>query len=55
MRKKLLWALALVLAALTFCAAALAAESGSCGELSWSLDDEGLLTISGSGEMPNFL
>ncbi len=30
-------------------------NSGACGEnVSWTLDDEGLLTISGTGEMGNF-
>ena len=30
-------------------------ESGSCGEnLTWTLDDHGLLSISGSGEMDNY-
>ncbi len=44
--------LALVLA--LFCAQA-AAESGSCGEnLTWTLDDFGVLTIEGSGEMTRF-
>ncbi|MCR5249301.1 MAG: leucine-rich repeat protein [Lachnospiraceae bacterium] len=35
-------------------AAAKVAE-GSCGELGWTLDDEGLLTFSGSGDMPDYL
>ena len=37
---------------------AMAAEivnEGTCGEnLTWTLDDAGVLTISGEGEMPNF-
>ncbi len=33
-----------------------AANSGTCGDnLTWTLDDEGTLTISGTGEMDNFL
>ncbi|MBR2549711.1 MAG: leucine-rich repeat protein [Clostridiales bacterium] len=28
-------------------------DSGSCGNLTWELDDEGLLTISGTGNMPD--
>ena len=33
-------------------ASATTIDSGKCGDnLSWTLDDEGLLTISGSGEM----
>ena len=33
-----------------------AEESGTCGEnLTWVLDDEGTLTISGTGEMEDFL
>ena len=32
-----------------------AAESGTCGEnLTWTLDDEGTLTISGTGDMENY-
>ena len=35
--------------------AALAAESGKCGDdLTWVLDDNGTLTISGTGEMDNY-
>lgn len=37
-----------------FCAAASAECSGTWGDLSWALDDEGLLTISGSGAMDGF-
>ncbi len=33
-----------------------AAESGTCGEnLTWTLSDDGTLTISGTGEMENYL
>ena len=32
-----------------------AAASGTCGDnLTWTLDDEGTLTVSGTGEMPDF-
>ena len=32
-----------------------AETSGSCGDnLAWTLDDEGTLTISGTGEMENY-
>lgn len=32
-----------------------AASSGTCGDnLTWTLDDNGLLTISGAGEMTDF-
>ena len=32
-----------------------AASSGTCGEnLTWKLDDEGTLTISGTGDMTNY-
>ncbi len=38
-----------------FSTAATAAQSGSCGEdLTWELNDNGLLTISGKGEMEDF-
>ncbi|MBQ6393520.1 MAG: hypothetical protein IJH60_08410, partial [Eubacterium sp.] len=31
------------------------ADSGTCGDnLTWTLDDDGTLTISGSGEMKSF-
>ena len=34
---------------------ALAAESGTCGKnLTWTLDDTGLLTISGTGDMDDY-
>ena len=37
-----------------FSLTASAAESGTCGEnLTWTLDDEGTLTISGTGAMDN--
>ena len=30
--------------------------SGSCGKnITWALDDDGVLTLAGHGDMPNFL
>lgn len=41
-----------MLALMYLCYVVCAAESGTCGpNLSWTLDDAGLLTISGTGEM----
>ena len=52
-RKK--WLLIFILAALLLCCpAAFAAESGRCGDLMWTLNDEGLLIISGNGAMSDF-
>lgn len=53
------FALLLVMSMLFFCcadaAAATATASGSCGEnVTWVLDDEGTLTINGSGEMTDY-
>ena len=53
---RLVVALALVLA-IGLCAACALADtiSGTCGEnLNWTLDDEGTLTISGSGAMASY-
>ena len=53
--KKLLLCCALLALLLGLCcASALAEESGTCGTLSWTLSDDGILTISGTGEMENF-
>ncbi len=50
--KRFLWVLlGLTLTLALYCSAASAASSGTWGDLSWELDDEGLLTISGSGNM----
>ena len=52
MRK--LWIM-LALAALG-CGAALAEQSGTCGEgLSWELSDDGVLNITGNGAMKDYL
>ena len=38
-----------------WCTLALAISNGTCGEnLSWTLDDEGILVISGTGKMENY-
>ncbi len=53
--KKLLLCCALLALLLGLCcASALAEESGTCGTLSWTLSDDGILTISGTGEMESF-
>ena len=31
-----------------------AASSGTAGDLTWTLDDSGILTISGTGKMPDY-
>lgn len=58
MKKLMLFLLTICLAASVFAVTALAAEpiaSGTCGEnLTWTLDDTGTLTISGTGEMADF-
>ena len=61
MKTKLSVLLALAALALLLCAPALAAEivdSGTCGKygdnLTWTLDSDGLLTISGEGEMADY-
>ena len=55
--QKSLRVLVLVLVIVLLClpVTAFAADSGSCGEnLAWTLDENGTLTISGSGEMTDF-
>ena len=43
-----------ILVLVQLCAGAEIVESGNCGNgIFWSLDDKGLLTISGKGEMIN--
>lgn len=59
MKKKifavLMAALMLVSLLPTFALAAQLTDSGDCGEaVSWTLDEDGLLTISGAGEMDNY-
>ncbi|MCD8323367.1 MAG: leucine-rich repeat domain-containing protein [Clostridiales bacterium] len=57
-RNLIIWSAGLVLAlALLLTAGTLAAhasESGSAGDLSWTLDGSGTLTVSGSGVMPDY-
>ncbi len=53
--KKLWIGLIAAMAMLIVCGWALADTSGTCGEnLTWTLTDEGLLTISGTGEMTDY-
>ena len=43
------------LSSMLMCANAFAAASGRCGDsITWTLDDSGNLTLSGSGEMWNY-
>ena len=53
-----LLAILAALAVVCFAASAEIVDSGTCGKdgdnLTWTLDDEGLLTISGTGEMANY-
>lgn len=54
MNKKLMWILVMAaLAAVFCCVSAFAETSGICGKngdnLTWTLDEEGTLTISGTG------
>ena len=57
MKKTLKWAVAFaLLAAFLCCGTALAAGSGTCGtNLTWTLSDAGVLTISGNGAMDDFI
>ena len=53
--KKLIWVLgALVLAGVLMCGVASADSNGTDGSIAWSLSDEGVLTISGLGEMNDY-
>ena len=54
--KRFLWVLlGLTLTLALYCSAASAASSGTWGDLSWELGDDGMLTISGSGDMNSFI
>lgn len=53
--KKILNAFFLILILQLFCSISLAESSGDWGKLTWKLDDNGTLTISGTGEMNNFV
>ena len=55
MRKRILVLITLVLIAVALPLLAGAETSGTCGDnLTWTLDDDGLLTISGTGKMSSF-
>ena len=48
-------ALLMIISVLPVAAAADAPKSGTCGEnLTWTLSDDGVLTISGSGAMTDY-
>ena len=50
--KRFLWVvLGLTLALAFFCGSASVAESGTSGNFSWTLDDNGVMTITGEGEI----
>lgn len=54
MKKRRRWISILVIAAALLCGTAAAAEqTGMLGDLSWTLDDEGVLVISGDGDIPD--
>ena len=54
--KKWIWAISFIVVLLICCTChAAIGESGTCGEnLTWTLDDQGLLTVSGTGTMDNW-
>ena len=52
--RRCLIGLLLTVALLALCTAACAAEKGKWGELSWKLDDSGVLTIRGTGDMDDY-
>lgn len=55
MKKKIVLFCLMIVLAILFCTPAFAAESGTCGDnLTWTLDDSGVLTISGTGPMTNW-
>lgn len=56
MKQKLWFSIFLVLLLIVlFCCSALADSSGTCGDnLTWTLDDNGVLTISGTGDMSDY-
>jgi len=54
-RKSISFVLALLMLLSLMPAAAYASGSGECGEnIQWTLDDSGVLTVSGSGRMPDY-
>lgn len=55
MRQLFLRMTAVMAAVLLSCANLWAESSGTCGDnLTWTLDDNGVLTLSGKGEMYNY-
>ena len=54
MKRFLLVMLGFMLALAFYCGAAAAQTSGTWGQLTWTLDDDGLLTISGAGDMADY-
>ena len=55
MRKILRWVVVFaILTVLLWCEAAIAETGGTDGNITWSLSDEGVLTISGSGAMKKY-
>ena len=55
MKRKIMILTIAFLSSMLMCANAFAAASGRCGDsITWTLDDSGNLTLSGSGEMWNY-
>ena len=53
--KKSLVVLLILCIGLLFIAVSAVAESGTCGnKIQWALDEDGVLTLTGSGDMPDF-
>ena len=59
MKKKIVLFCLMIVLTVLFCTPAFAEESGTCGaegdNLTWTLDDSGVLTISGTGEMNSMI
>ena len=54
-RKLWMFLAAVVLLAVFWCGTAAASSSGTCGDdLTWTLTDDGVLTISGTGPMTDY-
>ena len=55
MKRKIMILTIAFLSSVLMCANVFAAASGRCGDsITWTLDDSGNLTLSGSGEMWNY-
>ena len=52
--RKVMWGFMIALILALLCCASAMAASGTWGDLTWNLDDEGTLTISGTGDMEGF-